>query len=262
MSSEPDSPAVEPAAPAPPEEASPAVATPSSGARLPGYIELRAAEFARQQPPGTPASEVVALAQERGLTLEIADVYRIRERDRQRQASTPPKEQAMVPVDGSSEPSVTDEPASQPEKRRGRRPGGAETKAGFVRSLPASVSAKEVVEQAKERGFEISEGYVYAIRSKLKEKPAKPAVVTGKRGRKPKEAPPPEPKAALVEKKRRGRPPSAAAPAEKRKVSPGKATTTEVKEGEVKFAKLVLQIGLLRAEQLMVQLKGKLADLW
>lgn len=50
-------------------------------------------------------------------------------------------------------------------------------KSAFVRSLPAELSALEVVEKGKEQGISLTEGYVYTIRSAAKKSstPTKPA---------------------------------------------------------------------------------------
>lgn len=52
-------------------------------------------------------------------------------------------------------------------------------KTAFVRSLPTTLSAKEVVAKAKEAGITISEKYVYNVRSNAgttaKRKPGRPA---------------------------------------------------------------------------------------
>jgi hypothetical protein len=254
MSSDPSDPPAAPPAPTP--------YVPS--ARPHGSIELRAAEFAKRQPPEMPASEVVAQAKELGLDLELVDVHRLRDRERQRQAKAQAKGNSPMTTEENGTPEAAAPPAPTPEttgeKRRGRRPGGEETKAGFVRSVPASVSAKEVVELAKERGFEISEGYVYAIRSKVKDK----AAGVSKHGRKLEAAPAPQASVAKVGPKKRGRPAGRATAVEpspaKRGGRPAKGAAG-VKDAEGQFAKLVLQIGLMRAEQMLGQLRGKLAEM-
>lgn len=48
------------------------------------------------------------------------------------------------------------------------------SKAAFVRSLPASLSANEVIEKAKAAGLKIAPGYVYGVRSKGKTRNAAP----------------------------------------------------------------------------------------
>lgn len=42
------------------------------------------------------------------------------------------------------------------------------TKADFVRALPASMPAKEVVDKAKEAGLKLTTAYVYVIRSQAR----------------------------------------------------------------------------------------------
>ncbi len=54
------------------------------------------------------------------------------------------------------------------------RKGGRGTKAAFVRSMPADMPAKQVVEQAAKQGVKLSENHVYAVRSAAK-KPARTA---------------------------------------------------------------------------------------
>ena len=50
-----------------------------------------------------------------------------------------------------------------------KKKGGARvSKTEFVKSLPSSLSADEVVAKAKESGIEISKMYVHSIRSKAK----------------------------------------------------------------------------------------------
>jgi hypothetical protein len=47
-------------------------------------------------------------------------------------------------------------------------------KSEFVRSLPAEMSAKDVVAKAKEEGLTLTEAYVHTIRSAAKRKEGKP----------------------------------------------------------------------------------------
>ena len=42
------------------------------------------------------------------------------------------------------------------------------TKASFVRNLPADMSAKDVVDKAKEAGLKLTPAYVYVIRSQAR----------------------------------------------------------------------------------------------
>jgi hypothetical protein len=50
----------------------------------------------------------------------------------------------------------------------------SQNKSAFVRSLPADMSAKDVVAKAREEGLELTENYVHTIRSAAKRKDAKP----------------------------------------------------------------------------------------
>ncbi|HEY1960691.1 MAG TPA: hypothetical protein VGH28_34000 [Polyangiaceae bacterium] len=43
-----------------------------------------------------------------------------------------------------------------------------DTKASFVRGLPATMPAKEVVDKAKEAGLKLTAAYVYVIRSQAR----------------------------------------------------------------------------------------------
>jgi hypothetical protein len=97
--------------------------------------------YVRTLPSSMSAKDVVAKAKSDGITLSVSQVYTIR---------TNAKKQGK----GSGTRA-----AGRP---RGSRAG---TKSAFVRSLPRSLSAKEVVEQAKQRGMTLSVAQVYNIRS-------------------------------------------------------------------------------------------------
>ncbi len=49
------------------------------------------------------------------------------------------------------------------------------SKAEFVRALPETMPAKQVVEKAKDAGLKISTAYVYVIRSQARVGPKKPS---------------------------------------------------------------------------------------
>ncbi len=68
-----------------------------------------------------------------------------------------------------------------------RAKGPKVTKAAFVRSLPHSMPAKDVVAKAKAAGFSLSTKHVYVIRSEANKKNGKSA--TQARGREPKVSP-------------------------------------------------------------------------
>jgi len=69
-------------------------------------------------------------------------------------------------------------------KKKTTKPYGNKTK--FVMGLPRDLSAKQVVEKAKQQGITITEAHVYKIRSTAKSKPA--GKTAGKPGRPPKSA--------------------------------------------------------------------------
>jgi hypothetical protein len=71
-------------------------------------------------------------------------------------------------------------------KKKTTKPYGNKTK--FVMGLPRDLSAKQVVEKAKQNGITITEAHVYKIRSTAKSKPAGKA--PGKPGRPPKSSSP------------------------------------------------------------------------
>lgn len=71
-------------------------------------------------------------------------------------------------------------------KKKTTKPYGNKTK--FVMGLPRDLSAKQVVEKAKQQGITITEAHVYKIRSTAKSKPAGKA--PGKPGRPPKSSAP------------------------------------------------------------------------
>jgi hypothetical protein len=86
----------------------------------------------------------------------------------------------------------------RPKKKVSTKKTGAKkttmTKASFVRSLPSSTPAKEVVAKAAEAGIELDDTYVYKIRT-LDKKAAK---TTGRKGRASKYGPKPKAAAASV----------------------------------------------------------------
>jgi DNA-binding transcriptional MocR family regulator len=99
--------------------------------------------FVRGLPPSMPAKEVVAKAKAAGLTLSDRYVHVIRSiaKRAQRNGHTALKA-----------------------PRRGGRP--ISSKRTFVLSLPASLSAAEVIKRAKAEGMNLTTNYVYKIRSR------------------------------------------------------------------------------------------------
>jgi hypothetical protein len=107
----------------------------------------------------------------------------------------------------------------------------APSKTSFVLSLAKDMPASEVVAKAKAAGIELTDRYVYVIRSKAKGRAGKP---TGRRGRPPK-----------VAGARRG-------------PKPGKAAAASSASGlATQFLEMALDLGLARAEDLLVSLRSK-----
>jgi hypothetical protein len=111
---------------------------------------LSKSDFIRQQPASMPANEVVAKAKAVGLKFAPQLVYKVRGRAKTKK-STPKKTSAMV----ATAPMTS---ATKPPK----------SKSAFIRNLPSSTPAKEVVEQAKAAGIKLNVGYVYNVRGAAK----------------------------------------------------------------------------------------------
>jgi len=97
-------------------------------------------DFIRSQPATLSAAEVVAKAKAEGITLDRVLVYKVR-----------------IRAKGGAAAKKTSLPKN-----------GVASKAAFVRGLPASTPAKEVVAKAKALGLTLSVNYVYNIRGAAK----------------------------------------------------------------------------------------------
>jgi hypothetical protein len=105
------------------------------------------------------------------------------------------------------------------------------SKTAFVLGLAKDMPASEVVAKAKAAGIELTDRYVYVIRSKAKGRAGKP---TGRRGRPPKVA------------------------GAKRGPKPGrKAAAVSATSLATQFLEMALDLGLARAEDLLVSLRAK-----
>jgi hypothetical protein len=107
--------------------------------------KLSKSDFVRQQPSTLTAPEVVKKAKAAGIKLSTQLVYVVRGR-----ASGKGKKSAGP---GRSGPSTS---------------GKTTSKAAFVRGLPASTAASEVVRQAKAAGIKLGVSYVYNFRGAAK----------------------------------------------------------------------------------------------
>ena len=246
------------------------MASPSDSSRPEGLIDVRAVRLVQELSLDLSVEEVMRRLEEQQMSLSLEQVHSIRGRARARanaraRAQESTLEETMMNEESQESPQAgeEDQPASAPsaEKnggeapRRGRKPGGTDTKAGYVRSLPLEVTAKQVVEQARGQGFEMSEGYVYAIRAKMKS-----PTVTTPRGRKGKK----ETHTPALKVTRKASPPGVPT---KDEVSPPLArrlftrpSEVSLHQVELELARLMLEVGVVRAEQVLQQLKERLTD--
>jgi hypothetical protein len=105
------------------------------------------------------------------------------------------------------------------------------SKSAFVRSLPKTVSAKDVVKQASEAGMKLSVAQVYNIRSTAKLK-----------------------KKAVSKTPREATAPGAVARAAKSSSPAGNVSSAD---GQLR--KLVAEVGLVRARQIMAEVSAAFA---
>jgi hypothetical protein len=111
--------------------------------------KLSKAAFIRQFPTAMPAKDVVAKAKEKGISLTANHVSAVRSTSRGKSGKRPAAK-AAAPKAGGAKPAAK----------------GAVSKAAFVRSLPRSTPAKDVVAKAKAAGLKLNSEYVYKVRSK------------------------------------------------------------------------------------------------
>jgi hypothetical protein len=110
-------------------------------------------DFIRSQPSTLSAAEVVAKAKAEGIKLDRVLVYKVRIRAKSKGKSTKTVAAKQTAVSVTKPAVSTKAPKS---------------KAAFVRGLPASTPAKDVVKQAKALGLTLSINYVYNIRGAAK----------------------------------------------------------------------------------------------
>ncbi len=129
----------------------------------------------------------------------------------------------------------------------------APTRADFVRQFPLTVPSKDIVAKAKEQGLDIPSNYVSAVRSKMRSDtgPAPKASAATQ--------PAPAKAAASSVKRQPARP-------RKHQVSATPATAGSPPRAAAQgvdreFLKLVLDIGLVRAEELLENVRARLASL-
>jgi len=119
-------------------------------------------DFILQQGNDLPAKEVVENAAAQGIELTEKHVHVVRSA-----AKSKPKGKGK----GKRAAKQAKQPAKAKKGAKGRtaKPKGeGVSKSDFIRSLPADLPAKEVVEKAAAQGIKITDKYVYVIRSAAK----------------------------------------------------------------------------------------------
>lgn len=169
--------------------------------------------------------QVAEKAKARGMATSERNVGRVRSEEKKRSAAA-----------AKTAPALAAKTASPAPKAAGRAAKTVATKADFVRTMPRSMPAKEVVATAKAAGVQITEKYVYNVRSD-----SKPGKAAAKK-------------------------PAAAAKAVAKPSTPVKAaavSTGTVSNGgnETQLRKLVLALGVVRSRQLLDELERGLAGL-
>jgi hypothetical protein len=102
--------------------------------------------FVRSLAFDTPSAQVIAKAKAKGMTLTRNDVHAIRAIARRKES----------PGKGGA--------------ARAAKRSGAVNKSAFVRSLPSSLSAADVISRAKVKGIKLSAAQVYTIRANARRK--------------------------------------------------------------------------------------------
>jgi hypothetical protein len=98
--------------------------------------------FIRQQPTTMSAAEIVAKAKDAGITIRPGLIYEVRRAKKAKKGAAKP-----ITKNGATLKSAA-----------------KHSKAAFVRSLPASTPAKQVVTLAKAAGIRLDVSYVYNVR--------------------------------------------------------------------------------------------------
>jgi hypothetical protein len=109
-------------------------------------------DFIRSQPATLSVAEVLAKAKAASLKITPQLVYKVRGSAKGK-GKAKKTAAAQIPVSGTKTSASTEAPKS---------------KAAFVRGLPASTPAKDIVQQAKAHGLSLSINYIYNIRGAAK----------------------------------------------------------------------------------------------
>jgi hypothetical protein len=190
---------------------------------------------------GLPATlstaEVVEKVKAAGMETTESNVHRVRRGLQKRPAKAPAAKAPAAKAPAAKAPAAKAPEAPKADADKGE---GAQSKAGFVRSLPRTMPVKDVVAKAKAAGLEISEKYVYGIRADAKPAPAKSSAKPAK-------------KAAPAPKK-------APAPAAKKPAAPA-AEAASGSPREAQLRRLVLDLGIARSRKVLDEMEQRLEAL-
>src|SRR5688572_9754402 len=114
-------------------------------------------DFIRKFSASTPASEIVSKAKGANLKLTPSFVYAIRAMDKKRKGGSGAKRPAMGA--GSSNGSASSATSGS---------GRSINKSAFVRGLPSTLSASEVIAKGKAEGIKLTAAQVYTVRANAK----------------------------------------------------------------------------------------------
>jgi hypothetical protein len=119
-------------------------------------------EFVQSFPASMSPQDVVAEGAKKGVTLSVKTVSAIRNIARATAARKAKRAAGGAPKRGPGRPKGSKNKAPA---KKARAAGSSTNKSAFVRSLPDSMSLKDVVARAKAQGLTLSEKHVSAIRS-------------------------------------------------------------------------------------------------
>jgi hypothetical protein len=185
-------------------------------------------DFIRKFSASTSASDIVSKAKAANLKLTPSFVYAIRAMDKKRKGGS----KAAKPVSAAA--SAAPSSAASAAK--------SVNKSAWVRGLPASMSAADVIAKGKAQGIKLTAAQVYTVRAN-----AKRAGDTA-------------PAAANVTVKPKGKPgPKPGSKGKSSSVATAASTTSPAGGHDHHFVNLVLNIGLSKAEALIARLRAKMS---
>ncbi len=117
-------------------------------------------DFVRSQPNDLTAAQVVAKAKEAGLSITSALVYKVRSVEAAKGSKAGKPVKIGRPPKAAKAKAAKTAPAAKGD--------GKPNSSDFIRSLPATLTASEVVRQGKASGHSFSPALVYAVRRNAK----------------------------------------------------------------------------------------------